>query len=143
MRQAWDSLMFQLVIRARARVPAGDSFVARRTGGPGMAGNYYYQIKTEQALVALEARMEMEELEAYKTQLSAVISSPLEVYRKFVANSLRPLSVSVTKSAGGPYCQLDREVTGLLNRYSLPTLPIAISPPRPACTRRLMPGAQP
>ena len=98
-----------------------------------MAGNYYYQIKTEQALVALEARMEMEELEAYKTQLSAVISSPLEVYRKFVANSLRPLSVSVTKSAGGPYCQLDREVTGLLNRYTLPTLPpLYPLPPQPA-----------
>ena len=36
----------------RARVPAGDSFVARRIGGPGMAGNFFYQIKTKQALVA-------------------------------------------------------------------------------------------
>ena len=36
----------------RARVPAGDSFVARRIGGPCIAGNFFYQIKTEQALVA-------------------------------------------------------------------------------------------
>ena len=114
LRHTWDAAMFQLVISKRARVPAGDSFIVRRIGGPGMAGNFFYQIKTEQALVALEARMEMDELEAYKEQLSAVISSPLEVYRKFVGNSLRPLSVSVTKAAGGPYCQLDREVAGLL-----------------------------
>ena len=79
-----------------------------------MAGNFFYQIKTEQALVALEARMEMDELEAFKEQLATVISSPLEVYRKFVANSLRPLSVCVTKAGGGPYAQLDREVSGLL-----------------------------
>jgi hypothetical protein len=58
--------------------------------------------------------MEMEELEAYKEQLSLVIQSPLEVYRKFVANTLRPLSLAVTKGGGGPYCQLDKEVTGLL-----------------------------
>ena len=114
LRHAWDTTIFELVIRKRARVPAGDSFVARRIGGPGMAGNFYYQIKTEQALVALEARMEMDELEAFKEQLATVISSPLEVYRKFVANSLRPLSVCVTKAGGGPYAQLDREVSGLL-----------------------------
>ena len=114
LRRAWDAAMFQLVISKRARVPAGDSFIARRVGGPGMATNFYYQIKTEQALVALEARMEMDELEAYKEQVSAVISSPLDNYRKFVSASLRPLSVGVTKGAGGPYYQLDREVTGLL-----------------------------
>ena len=52
LRHAWDITIFELVIRKRARVPAGDSFVARRIGGPGMAGNFFYQIKTEQALVA-------------------------------------------------------------------------------------------
>ena len=58
--------MFNAVIRKRARVPAGDSFVCRRVSGPGLASNYFYQIKTEQALVALEARMEIDEIEAYK-----------------------------------------------------------------------------
>ena len=33
LRHAWDTAMFELVIRKRARVPAGDSFVARRIGG--------------------------------------------------------------------------------------------------------------
>ena len=70
LRQAWDTVMYELVIRKRARVPAGDSVIAKRIGGPGMASNFFYQIKTEQALVALEARMEMDELEAYKVRLS-------------------------------------------------------------------------
>lgn len=68
-RHAWDAAMFNLVIRKRARVPAGDSFIVRRVAGPGLASDFFYQIKTEQALVALEARMEMDELQAYKVLL--------------------------------------------------------------------------
>ena len=58
--------MFRAIIAKRARVPAGDSFIVRRVAGPGLASNFFYQIKTEQALVALEARMEVAEVEAYK-----------------------------------------------------------------------------
>jgi len=59
--------------------------------------------------------MEIAELEAYKEQLSAVINSPLESYKKFIANTMRPLSLSVNKNIPGPYQQLDKEVGGLLN----------------------------
>ena len=58
--------MFRAIIAKRAWVPAGDSFIVRRVAGPGLASNFFYQIKTEQALVALEARMEVAEVEAYK-----------------------------------------------------------------------------
>ena len=61
--------MFHGVIKKRARVPAGDSFIAKRISGPGLASNFFYQIKTEQALVALEARMEMDEILTYKVCL--------------------------------------------------------------------------
>ncbi len=33
------------MIKKRARVPAGDSFVVRRIAGPGLASNYFYQVK--------------------------------------------------------------------------------------------------
>jgi hypothetical protein len=33
------------VIKKRARVPAGDSFVVRRIAGPGLASNYFYQVR--------------------------------------------------------------------------------------------------
>ena len=47
-------------------MPLGDGFLARRTAGPGLAGAYYYQIRTEQALFALETKMELDQLRAYK-----------------------------------------------------------------------------
>ena len=56
-------------------------------------------------------------LEPYSTlqeQLSSVISSPLDVYRKFVADTMRPLSLTVNKQTPGPYQQLNKEVTELL-----------------------------
>ena len=68
-RHGWDVIMFHAIIKKRARVPAGDSMFARRVSGPGLAKNFFYQIKTEQALVALEARMEMDEISAFKVKL--------------------------------------------------------------------------
>ena len=44
----------------------GDGFLARRIAGPGLAGAYFYQIRTEQALFALETKMELDQLRAYK-----------------------------------------------------------------------------
>ena len=36
--------MFHLIIKKHARIPASNSWVARRTKGPGMASNYFYQV---------------------------------------------------------------------------------------------------
>ena len=43
-RGLWDTFMYQAVIKSRARVPARDSFVARRIAGPGLASNYFLQV---------------------------------------------------------------------------------------------------
>ena len=40
-------------------------------------------------------------------QISTVISSPLEVYKRFVSMTLRPLSLTVTKTSPGPYQVLE------------------------------------
>lgn len=37
--------MFHLVIKNRGRIPASDSFVVKRIAGPGLASDYYYQVK--------------------------------------------------------------------------------------------------
>ena len=58
--------LLQLLVSKRARVPLGDGFLARRISGPGLAGAYFYQIRTEQALFALETKMELDQLRAYK-----------------------------------------------------------------------------
>eukprot|EP00092_Neocalanus_flemingeri_P037052 GFUD01040338.1.p1 GENE.GFUD01040338.1~~GFUD01040338.1.p1 ORF type:complete len:1135 (+),score=193.14 GFUD01040338.1:117-3521(+) len=113
-RQIWDSFLFHLVLKKRARVPAFNNFIAKRIEGPGMASNFFYQVKTEQVLVALEAQMELEELEAFRVQLGDIISSPLEDYHKFIANTMRPFSLTVTKGLGGPYQRLATETSDLL-----------------------------
>ena len=64
--QLSNDAIFQLLVSKRARVPLGDGFLARRIAGPGLAGAYFYQIRTEQALFALETKMELDQLRAYK-----------------------------------------------------------------------------
>jgi hypothetical protein len=36
------------VIKRFGRVPSADSFITRRTQGPGLASNFFYQITPEQ-----------------------------------------------------------------------------------------------
>ena len=100
--------------KKRARVPASNTFIAKRIKGPGLASNYFYQVNTEQVLVALEAQMEIEELEAFQTQFSGLINSPLVDYHKFVTSTMKPLSLTVTKGLGGPYQRLATDTTDLL-----------------------------
>ena len=47
-----------------------------------------------------------------------MISSPLEVYRKFVADTMRPLSLGVNKQCGGPFQQLSKEGAERLGNLS-------------------------
>jgi hypothetical protein len=46
--------MFYLIIRWRARVPAQNSFAARRIHGPGLSRQAFFQIDPDLALVALQ-----------------------------------------------------------------------------------------
>ena len=65
LRDAYDAVIFQLLIKKYARIPISDNFLAKRLAGPGMAANYYFQIKIEQALAALETAMDLDRLVAY------------------------------------------------------------------------------
>lgn len=49
LRTMWDVLMFHLVLKLRGRVPATDSWVARRVSYPGIGRSIYYS--TEPAIV--------------------------------------------------------------------------------------------
>ena len=62
LRDAYDAVIFQLLIKPLARMPLSDNFLARRIAGPGIASTYYYQISTEQALAALETAMDLDRL---------------------------------------------------------------------------------
>ncbi|XP_045212309.2 uncharacterized protein LOC123563530 [Mercenaria mercenaria] len=104
LRGIWDTAMYGIVIKSRARVPASDGFVARRVAGPGLASNYFLQIQPEQALAALEADLEFEELDLYKSRAMKLIEKPLTEYSNFVAQVFKPFSAGLEKD--GVYKEL-------------------------------------
>ncbi len=113
-RDAWDAIIYQLVIRKRARVPLGNGFLAKRISGPGMASTYYYQIKTEQALVALETFTELDRLTTYQSYTSRQITLPQNEYKEFVQKHFGPFGVDVGGGNLSPYNKLQIECKGLL-----------------------------
>ena len=58
-------MLFHLFIKKCGRVPSSDSFAVKRIAGPGLALDYFFLIKPEQALAAFEAKMELDELQVY------------------------------------------------------------------------------
>ncbi|XP_013411124.1 uncharacterized protein LOC106174227 isoform X2 [Lingula anatina] len=115
-RGVWDTLMYHLVIKKRGRVPAHDGFVAKRTAGPGLASNYFFQIRPEQALAALESEMERHELEAWQENILKTIEKPLDEYRAFTSKVFQPFSAGLVRE--GAFKTLSSEVEDLKRQLS-------------------------
>lgn len=109
LRGFWDTVMYYIVIKPRARVPINDSFVAKRISGPGLASNYFYQIEPEQALAAFESKLEREELDAWKMEITRLIEQPKGDFNMFVRKCLKPFSVTISEI--GVYSKLCVETT--------------------------------
>ncbi|KAK6642922.1 hypothetical protein RUM43_004424 [Polyplax serrata] len=112
-RLAWDATVFHLIIKKRGRIPASDSFVVKRIAGPGLANDYFYQIKPEQALASLEARMELDELGAYQHEMEQIIMQPTKDYNQFIECCFAPFSAQISKT--GVYSVLEKECQDLLS----------------------------
>lgn len=111
-RLVWDSAAFHFIIKKRGRIPASDSFVVKRVAGPGLASNYYFQIRAEQALAAFEAKMELDELQAYQHKIEETILQPQKEFRQFVEACFGPFSAQLSKT--GPYQSLEKEAQDLI-----------------------------
>lgn len=85
-RSIWDTIMFQLVVKRYGRIPTENSFVARRISGPGLSSDYVYQITPEQALIAVEHRIQVLELEAFETQVRHWIDMPYQNFKTFMSS---------------------------------------------------------
>ncbi|KAF5295161.1 hypothetical protein FQR65_LT10549 [Abscondita terminalis] len=112
LRLLWDSAVFHLIIKKRGRVPASDSFVVKRVAGPGLASDYYFQIRPEQALAAFEAKMEWDELAAYQLVMEQTILQPQKDFSQFVEACFGSFSTQLSKS--GPYKMLEKEGQDLI-----------------------------
>jgi len=69
-----------LVLRRAGRVPVSDSFLSQRTEGPGLSQNWFYQVTTDVALLALQAHLEKEELNYYNTMTQKKINESIEKF---------------------------------------------------------------
>ncbi|XP_048507153.1 uncharacterized protein LOC105689462 isoform X2 [Athalia rosae] len=112
-RVMWDTAMFHLVIKKRGRIPACDSFVVKRISGPGLASHYYYQIRPEQALAALEAKLELDELLAFQQETERLITQPQRDFTQFVEACFGPFAANLAKTKD-PYRALEKEARDLV-----------------------------
>lgn len=48
---------YGVVVKTRSRIPAYNSFLARRVEGPGLSYTLFQQISTDEALVSLQVRL--------------------------------------------------------------------------------------
>ncbi|XP_076160274.1 uncharacterized protein LOC143143176 isoform X1 [Ptiloglossa arizonensis] len=112
-RVVWDTAMFHLVIKNRGRIPASDSFVVKRIAGPGLTSDYYYQIRPEQALAALEAKLELDELLAFQQETERLITQPQRDFTQFVEACFGPFAANLAKTKD-PYKSLEKEAKDLI-----------------------------
>ncbi|XP_014234034.1 uncharacterized protein LOC106657177 isoform X1 [Trichogramma pretiosum] len=110
----WDTAMFHLLIKSRGRIPASDSFVVKRIAGPGLASDYYYQIKPEQALAAFEAKLELDELHAFQQEMERLITQPQRDFTQFVEACFGPFAATLEKTKE-PYKSLEKEAKDLVS----------------------------
>lgn len=112
-RICWDSTMFHLFIKKCGRIPSNDSFAVKRIAGPGLALDYYFAVKPEQALAAFEAKMELDELQAFQQSTEKHIFQPQRDFSQFVEACFGPFSAQLSKV--GPYKTLEREGRDLMS----------------------------
>jgi hypothetical protein len=108
-RSCRDNFMFHAFIKPLARVPANDSFAARRIAGPGLASNFLYQIRAEQALAAVFLHVEKAILSAYIDFIDAKLSEPLTVYKQIFGDLMNKYAYSLSVNLE-PYSDLSKEV---------------------------------
>ncbi len=86
-RSGYDWTMRQVLLN-KGRVPASDSFIAWRIAGPGLSSNYFYQVRPEIAVMAIQAFLESKELNLLVTQSHEEIQKPLNDYENFFKTTL-------------------------------------------------------
>jgi hypothetical protein len=77
----YDQIIYHLVVKRFAKIPAHNGFLARRVAGPGLAAEYFYQVSSPEVLAALESLIERNELQVYRSYIERVLMKPVDEYR--------------------------------------------------------------
>ncbi|UJR35359.1 hypothetical protein I4U23_028116 [Adineta vaga] len=94
-RGMYDRIIYHLVVKRFARVPAHNGFLARRIAGPGLAAEYFYQVSSPEVLAALESLIEQKELHVYQSYVEQILKKPIDEYRQFFDKAFEPFSARV------------------------------------------------
>jgi hypothetical protein len=92
-RSIYDVLSYGLIILPFGRVPAQEGFFVHHVEGPGVLERRLLHLDSGLALLALQARLEKEELDYFQRHHQMEIDSPLEEYQSFLKGVLSPFSI--------------------------------------------------
>ena len=90
-RRIYDTFMYYGVLRSRARVPARDTFLARRISGPGLSNAYFYQVEENSALIALQAYLESMEVDYFRDYSQIKITEPQSNFTAWYHSTVNPI----------------------------------------------------
>lgn len=94
LRHGYDYLVYNLILKHKAKIPIDDGFLVRRIAGPGLSSDYFYLINYDFALVMVQYELESMEMESYKQQMIKKINlrrnDLLRGYEEFKKVALEP-----------------------------------------------------
>ncbi|KAH3757038.1 Mariner Mos1 transposase [Pelomyxa schiedti] len=88
--ETYDTLMYYTIVKHIARVPAANTFMARRIAGPGLSSSLFFQIAPENALLALHLHMEHRELDMYRAYTEHLLREPQRALENLFVTCLHP-----------------------------------------------------
>jgi hypothetical protein len=109
-RLIWEFFVFHLVLKARARVPISNTFVARRIAGPGISSQLFMEVAADVPLMQVRLCLELAHLSAMQAYYQYWTEAPLAVCRDAVHSMAKLMSISA-----GP-------ASDLTNMISLPRI---------------------
>ena len=86
-----------------------------------MASSFYFQISTEQVLLALEGALEADELEHWKALLQRRVQMPRKAYEEWAKHCLLPFGATLSTGSGFASSSSFLRLKGLLKLSSHPT----------------------
>uniref|UniRef100_A0A7S4HK73 Uncharacterized protein n=1 Tax=Odontella aurita TaxID=265563 RepID=A0A7S4HK73_9STRA len=84
------------IIRRHVRIPAADTFLARRVHGPGLSSEHLFHMPLQQAYVTIQAFLDLFRLRAYFKLRRSEILTPSNNLRHLVQTVVRPFGYQTT-----------------------------------------------
>ena len=117
-----------MVLLRNPKIPAGDTFIAARTKGPGLAVHTAYHVSAETAFVLFRIEFEKLVLGAFRLAAQREIIAPTKAMRELEENTFKPggaqvadhVKQQILHAESVASTQLEREYAARLNQLPLP-----------------------